>query len=301
MKAPTLSLKHPAVRMGFSLLFLLTAAHVVGAGGDKSAAPSEPLLPRAPDMSAWTITYVYPSDKAQDSTPEKADEKAAPDKAHHRGKKTPSPQSPQSSQTPKYRITSVKFEKTGNIYHKTTYWDTGKQTQAWSIGGREVIKDQDDLQYVPTPANGPLADNFSDSDFEDLAWINMKFYAGLEHGSHTGFIFTAKRKDRGMTRRETIAYQVIKQLHPSSNNRKSQTATNSPANEADDEDSNEEDTVVLDSTNQLPVEYDQGSVKWTYQFTSAPEAHLTPPQEVSTLMEHWDDYNKASEPAISRP
>ena len=252
-------------------------------------------------MSAWTITYVYPPDGAQNNTSEKVNS----DKIRRRGKKNPPSQSPQSSaqssQAPKYRITSVKFEKTGNIYHKTTYWDTGKQSQAWSIDGREVIKDQDGSQYIPTPANGPLADNFSESDFEDLSWISMKYYAGLEHDPRAVFVFTAKRKDRGMTRRETIAYQVLKQLHPPAGNRKSQVSADYTSSEMDDQDANEESTVILDGESQLPTEYSQGPVKWVYQFTTAPETQLVPPQEVGILMEHWDDYNKASETAVSRP
>lgn len=282
MRATAIVQRCPAIRISVAAIISLLITYSIHAEGNQSATPHEPLLPRAPEMAAWTITYVYPTDKI------------TPDKTRSHVKK-PS--------VPKYRITSVKFEKTGDIYHKTTYWDTGKQTEAWSVKGREVVKDKDSSEYVPTSVSGPLADDFTDSDFEDLNWVSMKHFKALEQGAHGGFVFRAKRKDRDMTRRETIASQVLNQFRTpntgakSSDNLSGQTINNAAENQGPDT----EDTVVLNAANQLPVEYSQGSTKWTYEFTTPPTNQLEPPAEVVTLLDHWDNFIKASEPSVSSP
>ena len=230
-------------------------------------------------MSAWTVTYVYSSDKA-----------ASPGK---KGAK------------PKYRITSVKFEKTGDVYHRITYWDTGKQTEAWSVGGRQVIKDQSDSEYVPASAMGPLADNFEESDFEDLAWVSRKFYAGLKEGEYSGFVFRAKHKDRPLTRREKITYEILKRLRSKNGEVEASAQAGSSEEEVAvdtlEESPNDEDVVTLDATTQLPVQYDLGPIRWTYQFTEPPTKPLELPPSVSALMEKWNTFIKSSETTGSPP
>ena len=273
---------------GSILFYILLASSGLLAQERKPAPPHEPILPRAPEMAAWTITYEYPDDNPTVN-------KNLTDKKHQAKKK---------SDASKNRVTSVDVVKTGDAYHKIVHWDTGAQNEEWNIKGHQVIKDENS-QYIPTTANGPSGDDYSASDFEDLAWISMKYYAGLKQNDPTNFVFRAKHKGRPMTRREKIAYEILKRLQPKNGEANSATRAGSSQESMGDDLTNEapdaEDVVILDTTTQMPVEYDQGAIKWLYRFTEAPTSQLEPPSEVNTLLEQWDNFIKSSETTGSPP
>ena len=266
------------------LFFYLAIAGGLRAQENRPApSPHEPLLVRAPEMAAWTITYQYP------------DEKEAADKKHRTKK---------AAKNPGEQIVSVQFEKTGDIYHKITRLGNGKEIEAWSVQGREVIKGEANSQYVPTSANGPAADDFTNSDFEDLEWLAMKFYVAPKK-SGENFTFHAKHKNRPLTRHEKLVLATLGQSRTTTNKENLQTQVDSLADsEAADQSipsPEAEETVVLDAATQLPIEYDQGAVKWRYEFGQAPGSMLEPPVAVNTLLNQWNSFIKSSESAGSPP
>ena len=220
------------------------------AQGDKQMFPREPLLSNAPETAAWTVIYQYPPS------------------ATHEEKKNLT--------HPKGHITSVEIEKTRDVYHKVTHFDTGNQSEMWSVKGRELIKENSSSPFVPTPPDGPIADDYSKSDFEDLDWLNMKYYAGMEKGEHPGFVFRAKYKDRIHTRREKMADAVYSLRGAKKLLAQIDAPEGDESASVSDQQPDSESTIILDANTQLPVAYDQGIVKRSYKFLPPPTSPIIP-------------------------
>ena len=236
--------------------------------------PKTPLIPRAPDKAAWTITYRYKQPPNTDPKSSTGSNVKLPD-----------------------QIVSVQIQKTGKTYHRITTWSSGSQSEAWMVNQRELVKDKTAATYSLLPTEGSATDDYSQSDFEDLTWIIMKYYVGFKKGDHPVFIFQAKNAERPMTRRDKSNFSYIHSqatlgvgsAKPDAKTMLEQAYGDSKA------------TVVLDANTQLPIGYDDGNVIWAYQFITAPADTLVPPPEVVKILQRYTNYVKGMTSHPSAP
>ncbi len=255
-------------------------------GQEETPAPRQPVLPRAPERAAWTISYRYQtatpllSQSGRDRTPVVTD-----------------------------RVLSIQIQKTGNIYHQTTNWGTGTQSEAWIIGQQELVKERGASGFAIKPP-GPGADDYSKSDFDVISWLSMKYYAGLQKGTPSVFVFRAKNSERPRTQRESYDSQTLSTENAATPESRSDLPANKQAdislkaapnrtavNPSDDT----QTTVYLDAKTQLPVRFDDGKTVATYQFTAPPTDTLVPPQEVTAILQRREKYDKATTAHPSAP
>jgi len=136
--------------------------------------PAGPLLKRAPDFSAWAVTYTYPKLKDDDA-------------------------SHLSAQV--IRLQKLAVTKTKAIYHEAITFTDGSSRESWRVGA---------LQVSPTPGSGKLAiydpssfpstssgqlisnpsvyTDYSCTDFPGLEWVSPHTYVGLLRTEDSAFL-----------------------------------------------------------------------------------------------------------------
>jgi len=258
-----------------ALFFLVVlpwlSGSLVAETDDEQPTPKTPLIPRAPQMAAWTITYTY---------------KSPPPAKAAAGATNPAP-------TPAYvpeHLISLQVVKTGTIYHLTSTYSTGRKNESWIIGGRELTQMPEGPLFLRL-SNGLRYDDFTRSDFPELSWLTEDTYTGLKKkGELTVFVFGSNNSKRPLTLQENIEFvmgtavatplgatpEQIKALQKKA-------AETFKASRYGDTQS----TVLLDATTQLPVEWDDGKIDRIYQFTTPPTDNLVPPPEVVAEFKAW--------------
>ena len=231
--------------------------------------PTQPLLPRAPDMAAWTVTYTY-KDAAPDKTASSTTVKAAP-------------------YIPE-RLTTLQVVKTGTTYHLTCTYSTGRKSESWIVAGREVQKMPEGPLYLHC-AGGYRYDDFTQSDFEELSWLTLQDYTGVKKlGTRSLFTFSADNMTRDLNRREKMAFALGTAVAPPLGATPEQIkALQKKATAAYKASTfgGTTSTVQLDATTQLPVEWDDGKIDRVYDFAAPPTDNLVPPPEVAAEFKVW--------------
>ena len=247
----------------------IMVARLGAESSDEAPTPREPLLPRAPEMAAWTITYTY---------------KSAPPAATGSDK---------SAATPKYTpetLASLEVVKTGTTYHLTSTFSTGRKNESWIVGEKEVTQLPEGPRFLCI-SSGVRYDDFSKSDFEELTWLSEKFYVGLKkRGKLPVFAFSADNMKRPRTARERTEFEMgsavaaplgasvaqIKALRKkAADSYLAYTYGNTTS------------TVQLDASTQLPIEWDDGKIDQVYQFEAPPTQNLVPPPAVAAEFAQW--------------
>lgn len=156
------------------VLFLLLA---IPALAQQPAPPAGPLLKRAPEMSAWTVTFS--ASRPPEKPPETAAEKP--------------PESPR----------RVSVTKTGDIRHAVIVDAEGRKTEMWSAPGIQAFLRpgwKEPLLSDGANAFDAFFVNFAATDFPGFEWISAKNFRGIEKaGERDCLVFQDKAAalDRG--------------------------------------------------------------------------------------------------------
>ncbi len=259
----TIIIRSVVLAFGLSIL----VARLGAESSDEAPTPREPLLPRAPEMAAWTITYKV------DNTKSASTESATP------------------SGQPKYipeTLTLREVVKTGNTYHLTSTYSTGRKEESWIVGGKEVTPQG---AYFLCISAGVRYDDYSKSDFEELTWLSTKFYTGYKkRGKLPVFVFSADNAKRSLTAREKMEFEMG-------------SAVAAPLGASPDQikalrkkaaDSylaftygNTTSMVQIDASTQMPIEWDDGKIDRVYQFEAPPTETIVLPPEIAAQYKLW--------------
>jgi hypothetical protein len=231
--------------------------------------PHQPLLPRAPEMAAWTITYQY--------GPKSTDHPSAPNEKN--GQPPP----------PEGLTKSVDIQKTKDIYHVVTHLKDATSSEFWIFANRLFYRDPRATKFEHLSNVDSTTIDFSKSDFPEIYWLNMKYYLGIKKDRTSTFVFQITSAERPLTAREQNSINMLKAVtHPEDLKRYLQQQPRKG-----------NCLAFLDVTTQLPVAYDDGSVVLLYQFLPPPTKMLTPPAEILALCRRLDDLPGAAAPGLS--
>lgn len=143
------------------------------AAGEKSIKPKLPLLNRAPELASWTMNIKYKTEEPKKSVEAKQGEV-------------------QKSELPfvsPNEIRTVVITKTGTTYREEVILASGNKYEKWTVNGTQLrTKPNKASIYVieeflisdNEKVENPDYTSFSKSDFEELTWISMENFKGVD-------------------------------------------------------------------------------------------------------------------------
>ena len=248
--------------IGTALLYWATVGVAVGQSlAPSDPMPAEPLLPRARDGS-WSINYKY--------------------------KDSPSSNDKTGAAASTNRVSTIKVEKKGKVYHVLTTKVSGNITENWCVEDIQITKPEGAKSFVRLTAENPLYLDFSKTDFDELSWIGMDDFKGVKEvsGELKILIFEVRNAARRPTAQEAAASGNLAAMEEQGNGK------GSGGKKSVDQLRSAQygDTIskaTLDVVSQLPIEYDNGYFDRTYSFSSTipPNAPIDIIQLLQTMRE----------------
>lgn len=230
--------------------------------------PKEPILPRAPELSSWTISFRPDREKVWEETfePKKQQgEKVAPKWARV------------------LQPIEVTVTKDGTTYREVITWSNGTKSEKWIVDGLQLreIPQTGAIMRVDTASYGPEVSDYSTSDFEPVQWIGKDNYKGVKFaGGRPTYEFVVEDASRRLTRREVVHRGYTDTGDPVEPG-KSVKATGFQS------DKNVQ-VAYLDARTQLPIYVDDGAMARTYRF-EVPAGPLVVPERFAIKFEEWKD------------
>jgi hypothetical protein len=247
----------PLLRLLLSRLTLacLATAALVGTSPAEDALdvppPREPLLPRMPVNSEWTIKLTSNNDDSARlslADPKKNAEPAKSDRY----------------------LDSVTITKLGPAtYRETSQWfNRSAPIEKWIVDGLSI-------QRMPPPINRLIqatsctSEDFSSyqvSDFQDLEWIGKDNYVGPKVvGGRTVYVFSTENARRRLNQRETLMTDDL--FTPLAPLKRS--------------------IAYLDAQTQRPLFVDDGTTARVYRYAEAPTGSTAIPDDFAAMFERW--------------
>ena len=234
------------------LLGLLGASSLLAQQPEDTPVPKQPLLSRAPDGS-WTIAYKYKTPPA-----------------------TPAPQGGSAAPPHADRVTGIKVEKKGTTYHVITNMQSGLVWENWVVGGMQFVKSSRGTSYVRVTPQDLYYVDFSKTDFDILSWVDMDNYVGVkaDKGETKFFVFETKNATRRTTSRDLsvdgdLSIMVAKLNGMSGKGTDEASVKASVAQLRAKRYGDSISRAMIDVATQLPSEYDDGEINYTYTFSTS--------------------------------
>ena len=273
---------HNLLRLIALLLLGVPSAALHAADPQDEPKPRQPIVGHVPDVSLCLVTFKY---KDANSTLAKGGAPAA---------------------TPPPRPVTTQTEKRGSICRQITTMSNGAKRENWSINGEQICKNLYSEAYLPVSAGNPLYIDFTTSDFGELAWVGIDNYVGVSKVEPKAFIFAVKNIDRRPTDVEKEEYSTQMAVYQTTVDSKA-TGPQRTALAKKELDQymqqkfgGTESRVTLDVTNQLPVEYDDGTVVRTYSYSDKVD-QLSAPVSVMRAIQYWAALSKSAKVRPSPP
>lgn len=215
--------------------------------------PKNPILPRAPEFSSWTIV-------------ERVGEQ----------KNSSEPTSPGDLAAKDIRCT---ITKTGTTYREISTVPGNGESTKWVMDGMQIKQTPAGGRLIRIPRTKYSAD-FSDyarSDFEPFEWVNRETYIGVQkYEDRLCYVFEVEAGKKRLTPRER---------HDKSSGGSDiekppgeTTVTLEPSHTL---------TAYLDVATQLPVALKESDRLTTYTFNPPPTSPLSPPADVLENFTKW--------------
>lgn len=188
----------------------------------------------------------------------------------------------------------LKVEKSGPLFHETSYFANGKKTEKWGIGAVQFreLKGGSLLAMAGMNLLDPDFSDRSKEDFEELGWLTKDSYKGvITYNGTRCLLFQLSSKKKPLTRREVALKTFMSDTTDSTDSL--------PAAAAEDPESMV--TVIISATTRLPVLYNDGQVVRTYSFETSGLSELIPPPKFEREFAAWRAHVKERNRVPSPP
>jgi len=246
----------PAV-LALPLALLLAAGPAIAQESPAAAKPGQPvprmpLVAAAPARAEWTVHMT--ADFSDNET-----------------KSNPRPPGAPAAAAQQRTVSSIQYAKdaASKSYFLHTRWSNGDTDEEWIVMGSHVAERAGHRGFYIVGNESSTAADLSQSDFPELAWVDMSLYRGMKtFKGKPAFVFSVpfdkKRLSSDQARVMAFYLQSDKTATPSR-------IFKPKASEV---------IVYLDAATQLPIEYNDGLVIRRYSFTQPTEDRLQPPAKI---------------------
>lgn len=237
------------------LLALLAAATAVDAADQPDVAPPrEPLLPRMPANSEWTVKLTTSNDDAGRlalAEPKKGSDTAAPQPAGS------------------YFLDALTITKVNpTTYREISKWSDGNSREKWVVDRLPIQKMSPPHNRLVQATSFTQADysSYEISDFPELEWIGKDNYVGPKIvAGRPVYVFSTENKKRRLNQKENLL--VAEQLWPFNLEKRS--------------------IAYLDAQTQRPVFVDDGTTARVYSYAEAPSGNVAIPDDFAAMFARW--------------
>lgn len=192
-------------------------------------------------------------------------------------------------------LVRLRVEKSGELFHETSYLANGTKTEKWGIGAIQ-FREMEGREILAMAGMNLLDTDFSDhskEDFEELGWLTKDSYVGpIYYQKQACFLFQTSSDKRPRTRRESAVDRFMSDSTTDAGNAAappSPPPTPTPV------------TVIVSAATRLPVLYNDGKILRTYKFDPGPFAPLVPPLKFAREFAAWRAHLAESTRAPSAP
>lgn len=231
--------------------------------------PKDPLLPRAPQISVWSI------EQNRSESNNNIDQAPEDDLKEKDG--------------------TITITKSGNIYREIITDSKHGSVVKWVIDGMQIKQSPNSsrLSRIPRTHFSSLYSDYRRSDFEPFEWISRDNYQGVEkYAGKFCYVFETTADKKNLTPRE-IADRLPEHEEDD--------LPGPPQPAITFKASDKRFTAYLDVTTQLPVALHEGGVITTYTFLPTPETKLQPPKEVLENIVAWRESINSRTPLPPKP
>ena len=182
-------------------------------------------------------------------------------------------------------LTSVKVEKSNELYAEFSTFSDGTKSQKWSIGAIQFreIKDGSVLAMASMNLLDPDFSDHSKHDFEELEWLTKEFYKGvINYQNQACFLFQTTTDKRPPTRRDKALQRFL--ADPETERLKAgqgsppEAAAKAPSTPV---------LVIISAVTRLPLVYNDGQILRTYSYKTSGLEPLVPPDKFAREFAAW--------------
>ena len=233
--------------------------------------PRMPLVSAAPARAEWTVRMTT-------------------DFSDNEGKSNPRPPGAPAAATVQQRtVSSIQYSKdaASKSFFLHTLWSNGDSDEEWIVMGSHVAERAGHRGFYIVGNESSTAADLSQSDFPELAWVDMSLYRGVKtFKGKQAFVFSVpfdkKKLSSDQARVMAFYLQSDKKATPSK-------VFKPKVSEV---------IVYLDAATQLPIEYNDGMILRRYHFIQPTDARLIPPAKI---VEFLKTRNKALADRLTPP
>lgn len=186
-------------------------------------------------------------------------------------------------------LVKLKVEKSGPMYHETSYFGDGSKLEKWSletIQFRELRGRNDLLGMAGVTLLDPDFSDHSKEDFEELGWLSKEFYKGIiQYENMPCFLFQTSGDKKPNTRREAAMSRFLADSAADAPSGEKSADAEKPATPA-----STKVTVILSVATRLPLMYNDGKVLRIYHYETANLPALQPPQKFASEFAAWQKH-----------
>jgi hypothetical protein len=191
-------------------------------------------------------------------------------------------------------LVRLRVEKSGELFHETSFLANGKKTEKWGIGAIQ-FREMEGRDILAMAGMNLLDSDFSDhskEDFEELGWLTKDSYVGtIYYQKQACFLFQTTSDKRPHTRRESAVDRFMSDSTTDSDAAKPTAPPPAPTPV----------TVIVSAATRLPVLYNDGKLLRTYKFDPGPFSPLVPPPLFAREFNAWRAHLAESTRAPSAP
>ncbi len=189
-------------------------------------------------------------------------------------------------------LVRLKVEKSGALFHETSYFANGTKTEKWGLGAVQ-FRDMPGRDQLVMAGMNLMDSDFSDhskEDFEELGWLSKEFYKGsISYNKMPCFLFQTTSDKRALTRREAAVERFMNDTSDGVIVPDVAPPSITPV------------TVIISAATRLPVLYNDGRILRTYSFDSGPFQQLVPPPKFAREFNAWRAHLAESQRRPSAP
>jgi hypothetical protein len=182
------------------------------------------------------------------------------------------------SDTNQKSLTSLRVEKSGNLYFELSRFSDGSKKEKWMLGSLQFYEIEEGGQLA-MPVASLVDSEYSDrskEDFEELGWLSKDFYKGIiQFNGETCFHFSTTTDKAPETRRQKAIREFYGAFEESSVGGKTKVDKAS----IDVKQTILPITVIISAVNRLPLLYDDGKTIRTYTYQTDNLGPISPPEK----------------------
>lgn len=229
----------------------------VPSGGAAALAvkPKEPLIPKAPARSEWTVRITTEFSGGWESSEEW--------------------ETAQAMVSEQRSLRSIDYSKDAELqtYRLRSSWSDGESEDEWIVMGHHVAERAGGRGLYIVGSESAMTQELAKNDFPELAWVDMQSFRGVKtHKGKPVFIFNVPFDQMPLSGDDARFVEIARQADPKATPSKVLGAKVS------------EVVLYLDVQTQLPVLYNDGRSIRTYRFSQPSEARLRPPADVLAFL-----------------